>query len=85
MNRHPQFFAGLIFVTVSLLTFVAGASSAIMVGQLTNSGLLGICGPYGEHADLVGCIFLGSFPVAVVAAYCAARFFYRRVTDGYKA
>jgi hypothetical protein len=77
MKRHPKFFTALIFVVLGLLTFVAGVSSAFKVGQLTNSGLVGICGPYGEHADLVGGIFLGSFPAAIVAAFLAARCFYR--------
>jgi hypothetical protein len=79
MKRHPKIFAALVFGVGGLLTFVAGASTAIMVGQLTNSGLLGICGPYGDHADLVGCIFLGSFPAAIAAGACSAKFFYRRV------
>jgi hypothetical protein len=84
MKRHPKFFAAMIFVAVGLLTFIAGVTCAVMVGQLTHSGLLGSCGPYGEHADLVGCIFLGSFPAAIVAGVFLARYCYRRVTDEHK-
>ena len=85
MKRHPKFFTMLIFILVGLLTFVAGVSCASMVGEWTHSGMLGICGPYGPHADLVGCIFLGSFPAAIVAGFFSARFFYHRVRDDHKA
>jgi hypothetical protein len=85
MKRHAKLFATLVFVVVGALTLVAGVASAGVVGELTDSGMLGICGPYGPHADLVGCIFLGSFPAAIVAGVFAARFFYRRVRDEHKA
>jgi len=85
MKRYAKFWATLIFCVVSLLIFVAGASCAILVGQLTHSGLLGICGPYGDHAGLVGCIFIGSFPAAIVAGFFSARYFYRRISDEHKA
>jgi hypothetical protein len=65
------------FVGVAAPTFVAGVGIAGMVGDMTHSGMLGICGPYGPHADLVGCIFLGSLPASIVAGIFAARRFYR--------
>ena len=85
MKRYAKFWATLIFCVVGVLTFVSGVSCAMMVAQWTDSGLLGICGPYGEHAGLVGCIFRGSFPAAIVAGVFSARYFYRRVTDEHKA
>jgi hypothetical protein len=81
MKRNPGLFALLIFVAVGLLTLIAGVECSFWVEDLTNSGLLGICGPYGQHADLVGCLFLGSFPAAIVAGVFSARFFMRRVRD----
>src|SRR5204862_7711931 len=84
MKRYAKFWATLIFCVVGVLTFVSGVSCAMMVAQWTDSGLLGICGPYGEHAGLVGCIFLGSFPAAIVAGEFSARYFYRRGTDEHK-
>jgi len=85
MKRHPKFFAALIFLTAGLLTFVAGVSCATLIGQFTQSGLVGICGPYGKHAGLVGCIFLGSFPAAIAAGVFSARSVYRRFRDEHKA
>ncbi len=79
MKRYTKIWAAVIFFTVGLLTFAGGVSCAAAVGKLTHSGLIGICGPYGEHADLVGCIFLGSFPAAIIAAVFSARYFYHRV------
>jgi hypothetical protein len=81
MKRYAKIWAALIFCGVSLLTFVGGASCAVVVGKLTDSGMLGICGPYGDHAGLVGCIFLGSFPAAIVVGLFSARNYYRRVRD----
>jgi hypothetical protein len=85
MKRRRKFLAAVVFLAAGSVTFVAGVSSAAMVGELTHSGLLGICGPYGEHADLVGLIFLGSFPGAIVAGVFSARYFWRRITDEHKA
>jgi len=84
MKRYEKLWATLIFCAVGFFTFAGGVSCAITVGDLTHSGLLGICGPYGEHADLVGCIFLGSFPTAIVSGFFSARYFYRRVRDEHK-
>lgn len=81
MRRHPKFFSTVIFILAALFTFVAGVCCAGMVGVLTDSGMLGICGPYGPHADLVGCIFLGSIPAAILAGFISARFFKRRIVS----
>lgn len=85
MKRYAKLWAILIFCTIGFLTFVGGVSCAAMVGRLTDSGMLGICGPYGEHAGLVGLIFLGSFPAGIVAGIFSASYFYRRVTNDHKA
>lgn len=84
MKRHPKLFTMLIFILASLLTFIVGVCCASLVGRLTGSGMLGICGPYGPHAGLVGCIFLASFPAAIAAGFFSARFFYRRINDEFK-
>jgi len=85
MKRYAKFLAGLIFCTVSLLTFYGGVSFASWVGLMTDSGMLGICGPYGPHAGLVACVFLASFPAAIATGYFLARFFYRRIKHENKA
>jgi hypothetical protein len=64
--------------------FIAGVTLSDKIGEATHSGMLGICGPYGPQADLVGCIFLGSFPAAIAAGFYSAKFFYRRVSDEHK-
>lgn len=74
-----KFLSILIFFGVALLTFAAGAYAAAVVAHATNSGLLGICGPYGPHADLVGGIAIGSIPVGVIIGLLAARYLYRRL------
>lgn len=84
MRCRPKIFAVMIFVVVTSLTFIAGVSAADKAGQMTNSGLLGICGPYGEHANLVILIFVGSLPVAIVAGVFSARYCYRRVRNAHK-
>ena len=85
MKRHARFWAGLIFCAVGLLTFFVGVSCASWVGLMTDSGMFGICGPYGQHPGLVASVFLASFPAAIAAGYFSARFFYRRVRDEHKA
>jgi len=82
MKRYPTLLAGLVFMAASSLTLVAGVTFAGVIGEWTNSGLLGICGPYGPHADLVGCIFLGSAPASLVVGIYSARHCYRHLRDG---
>lgn len=66
MRRHPKFVGTAFGLLSAFGTFIAFAAAAVAVGKTTNSGLLGICGPYGPHADLVGLMFLGSLPAGVL-------------------
>jgi hypothetical protein len=74
-SRLQALYAG--FAT-SIATLVAGILLASAVGESTHSGLLGICGPYGPDADLVGWMFLGSFPLSLIAGFTAAWYTVRR-------
>ena len=84
MRRFPKLVASATGLLAALATFVAGAEAAFAVGKATNSGLLGICGPYGPHADLVGSLFLGSLPVGMVVGAFIGRRFYRHLTHNGK-
>ena len=77
MKRYPKLIAGLIFVLVTLVTFVVGVAVAVEVGRMTDSGMLGICGPYGPDAGLVALIFLGSLPISIALGVFSAWLFYR--------
>ena len=57
-------------LATGVCTTIACLFVAMGVGEITNSGMLGICGPYGEHADLVGWLFISSFPIGIIAG-CA--------------
>jgi hypothetical protein len=76
MHRFPKLTAFASGLLACLAVFVIGGEAAIAVGKATNSGPLGICGPYGPHADLVGFMFLGSLPVGVVGGIFAGRRIY---------
>ena len=80
MRRFPKLTASMSGLIAALATFVAGGEAAFAVGKATKSGLLGICGPYGPHADLVGFIFLGSLPVGLVAGAFVGRCLYMHLT-----
>jgi hypothetical protein len=84
MKRYPKLIAGLIFVSVALLTFVAGVAASAEVGKLTGSGMLGICGPYGPDAGLVALIFFASFPVSPAIGLLSAWLFYRHFRGTHK-
>ena len=73
MRRFPKLVASATGLLAALATFVAGGEVAIAVGKARNSGLLGICGPYGPHADLIGSLFLSSLPVGILVGTCVAR------------
>jgi hypothetical protein len=79
MHRFSKFTAFASGLLAGLAIFVVGAAAAFAVGKATNSGPLGICGPYGPHADLVGFMFLGSLPVGVVGGIFAGRRIYRHL------
>ena len=67
MKRHPPLTAFLVWLAVTLVTLFVGLEVAGAIGENTNSGLAGICGPYGPDAGMVGLIMLGSFPASIVA------------------
>ena len=77
MKRHAKLLASVVFMAAGSLTLISGATFAAIVGELTKSGLLGICGPYGPHADLVGSLFLGSLLASLVVGIFSAKRFYR--------
>jgi len=84
MRRFPKLAASASGLFAALATFVAGGEASSAVGKATNSGLLGIWGPYGPHADLVGFIFLGSFPVGLVVGAFVGRRLYVHLTRNEK-
>ena len=80
MNRFPKSTTFALWLFATLLTLVAGVGATIAVAKATNSGLVGICGPYGDHADLVGWMFLGSIPVSISVGIYSAWRSYRHLT-----
>jgi hypothetical protein len=79
MRRSPKIAAVAVGFVTAFATLVAGFMLASAVGDATHSGPLGICGPYGPHADLVGGLFLGSFPASLVVGFCSVWVFRRFV------
>ena len=74
MKRFPKSATFLVWLCGTFLSFVAGVAATIAVGKVTNSGPLGICGPYGPAADLMVWMVLGSIPASIaVGTYAAWR------------
>jgi len=49
------------------LAWCACLTGVARISDATHSGLLGICGPYGDHVGLVVLSFLASFPLSAFA------------------
>jgi hypothetical protein len=64
-------------LAAGLFTMIACFVGATFVGEITHSGILGICGPYGNYADLVGLLYLASVPIGVIAG-CAVPYIVKR-------
>ncbi len=79
MRRHRTFLTLAVWICGAVVTLVAGVGATIAVGEATNSGLLGICGPYGPAADLMGWMLLGSVAASLGVGTYAAWGFYRRL------
>ena len=71
MKRSPRLKVFLTWLLVTVVTFAAGIGAAATVGEFTHSGL-GSCGPYGPAFGLLVSMFIGSFPVSIVAGLVAA-------------
>jgi len=65
MKRYPKLVAFLICLLATSLSFAAGVAATVAVGKATNSGLVGICGPYGPAADILGWMLLASIVVSL--------------------
>ena len=50
------------------------------VSEVTGSGILGICGPYGDYAGLVLTVALSVIPLSIVAGILASRRAYLHFT-----
>ena len=72
--------ATVIGVATFITTFIAGIYLTIFVGQFVDSGLIGICGPYGKHQALLAATLLAAILGGLVIAVFIARRFYRRFT-----
>jgi uncharacterized membrane protein YidH (DUF202 family) len=71
MKRFPQLTVFLAWLFTTAATFSLGIAVTASVAELTHSGL-GSCGPYGKAFDVLVCMFVGSFPVSIVAGLWAA-------------
>jgi hypothetical protein len=73
-GKPSAFMAGCAFGFLSLCGCLAGAAK---IGEFTHSGLLGICGLYGDHVGLVGMSFLASFPFSAIAGLWFGKLVFR--------
>ena len=80
MKQHPRFIAFLVCLSVTILSLVALLMATVGLGEVTNSGLFGICGPYGPAAGVLGCMLFGSVPLSLGLGALAGRRTYRRLT-----
>ncbi|HKQ38268.1 MAG TPA: hypothetical protein VJ063_09335 [Verrucomicrobiae bacterium] len=71
------FVAG-VFVTV--IAFTLALVAIEFFGHRLDSGLLGICGPYGPHTTLIALMALAGFVLSIVTGVYAARRFYHFIT-----
>jgi hypothetical protein len=76
------FLAGSAFGFLSWCGCLAGVAR---ISEATHSGLLGICGPYGDHVGLVTLSFLASIPFSVIAGVWFGNFVLRRIQGTNKA
>jgi hypothetical protein len=79
LGRVSAVLAGFGFGLLSLFGCLAGADR---IGEVTHSGLLGICGPYGNHVGLVVLLYLASFPVSAMAGVWFGKTVLRRIKRG---
>jgi hypothetical protein len=79
MSNRPIIVAILVFLIMAFLTLSVGMIAVYVVGEITHSGMLGICGPYGPAADWLGFILLGSIPASLIVGILCARSAYRQL------
>jgi hypothetical protein len=74
MRRKTLLSAIGVFFGVAPVIFTMFLFVIIVLGALTDSGLLGICGPYGPAANILWILFLAALPASViVGAYASWR------------
>jgi hypothetical protein len=66
-------------VSVAAVVFVASVGLALQVSRFTNSGLLGICGPYGSEAwiAVIAALSLGAPITSMVIGIIVAKRIWR--------
>jgi hypothetical protein len=69
----------LVFLITAFLTFCFGMIAVYVIAEVTDSGMLGICGPYGPAADWLFFIFLASFPASLAVGFLCGRSAYRQL------
>jgi hypothetical protein len=57
-------FAGCAVAIISLYGCFWGVA---LLGDVTHSGMFGICGPYGDHVGVLVISTLASFPISLIA------------------
>ena len=75
MRRFPKLATFVVWCFASVAIFAMRLAATAVVGKLTGSGLLGICGPNGPTSDL-----LGSALFSLAASVYVARRSYRYLT-----
>jgi len=80
VTRFPKSLTFVVWVLATGLSFGAVVAGTALIGKLTHSGPLGICGPYGPAAGLLVWMLLGSIPVSIVVGAYAAWRSYRYLT-----
>ncbi len=79
MVHRPTLVAVMVFLMTGFVTFCCGMVTVYVVGEVSHSGMLGICGPYGPAADWLFLIFFGSVPASCVVGFFCARSAYRQL------
>lgn len=80
MNRRPKWSAFAVCLSATGLSFVALVAITFLIGLLTDSGPLGICGPFGPAGNFLMGLLFCSVPLSVVVGAYAARRSYRHFT-----
>ena len=70
----------LVWLCATAMSFAAALALTAGVGEMTHSGPLGSCGPYGRAANLLIYMLLGSVPFSIGVGTYAARRSYRYLT-----
>ena len=73
MGWRSKILTAVAWLLGTVLSFVISYSLIFLVGYLTDSSPVGICGPFGPAGSLLLIMLLGSLPASILTGWYAGR------------